>query len=200
MHVSGFCHYSWQNTSRDTTCEQLHLISNDLSFVFQVRQKALAASDNIAICNLEISCVPRIRDVPMFVRIVQQKAYFVFRIFSKNPKHVPSVSLFHANQIIIFIIIRFLQLHCSFSVTGNSMLRQFTLCRRIHRITDSIPDFLCTRRRRGDVELVTQPTGADHVLKDKFCHWRTTYFPYQTVQFHSLLYPLCLILLNHTHP
>ena len=45
--------------------------------------------------------------------------------------------------------------------------------RRIHRIPDSIPDFLCACCRRCNIKSVCEVSSGNHVFKNKFRHWGT---------------------------
>ena len=50
------------------------------------------------------------------------------------------------------------------------MLRQLSLGGRIDRIAASVPDFLCTGRCGGDLELVAYSSFVDKVFHYEFCH------------------------------
>lgn len=105
------------------------LWSEQSSTFDQMFKESLAAFYNISICNLKIPSIPRVCNISRAIGIIQQKTHFMLWITSKNPKHISPISLFHCDQIIIFIIVRFLKLNCSFSITGNSMSGKFLLRR-----------------------------------------------------------------------
>lgn len=68
------------------------------------------------------------------------------------PQHVADIRTVHTDQIIVFRIIRPRHLPGPLPLTGDSMPCKLRLRRRIHRIPDAVPDFLCTGGRGGNLE------------------------------------------------
>ena len=72
----------------------------------------------------------------------------------ENLKDILQIPMIHTKNIVILIIIRFCQLHCSLTFATDSMPSKLLPRRRIHRISYSIPDFLCTGRGRCNIKLI----------------------------------------------
>ena len=78
----------------------------------------------------------------------------LLRIRFQYSQHILQIPMIHTKNIVILIIIRFCQLHCSLTFATDSMPSKLLPRRRIHRISYSIPDFLCTGRGRCNIKLI----------------------------------------------
>ena len=101
---------------------------------FKQFQKSFAAFQNILPGFLEISGIPRIRNLTGPVCIVHQQVDLPFRISAADAVHVPEIHTVHADQQIILIIIILRQTASRLSCAADSVLRQFAAGRRIDRI------------------------------------------------------------------
>ena len=71
-----------------------------------------------------------------------------------HPLNVADVHRVHADQIIIVVIVRFLKLHRSLTVTLEVVARKLLPGRRINRVADAVPDLLGAGRGGCDLKLV----------------------------------------------
>lgn len=106
---------------------------------------------------------------PGAIGIIQQKTHFMLRVTPENPKHISPISLFHCDQIIIFIIVRFLKLNCSFPSQEIPCLASsfFAGGYTGFPIPFQIPLYSLQQMQYRNPTVVV---FVDHILKYKFCH------------------------------
>ena len=133
-------------------------------FFFQILEERFTAFFYISIGRFKISCIPWICYIPWVLGIVKQPLHLMIRISADNSQDVANIPLFHSQYIIIFLIVCLRNLNCPFSLAGNPMFRQLLLCRRIHRIPNTIPDFFGTGGCRSNIELICNSLFDDHIF------------------------------------
>lgn len=93
--------------------------------------------------------------------MIQQEAYFAFFIFAYDAPQVAYVVGVHADQVVVFIVIGFLDLHGTFAGATDAVTGKDVPGRRVHGIADAVPDLFGAGGGGGDVE-----TGGDVGLGD----------------------------------
>ena len=96
--------------------------------------------------------------------------HLFLRVTAYDPQNITDIGTIHTQNKIIFFIIFFGKLHSIFTRRTDMILRQFFTCSLMHRITYFFPACTC----RCNHKPVRKPFFFDHVLQQKFCHWRTT--------------------------
>ena len=79
--------------------------------------------------------------------MIHQEGHLAGVIAAADTVHIPEIGLIHADQEIVFVVIPVRQLPHGVTATGDAMLRQLALCRRI----DWVADFLSARGCRFDM-------------------------------------------------
>ena len=71
--------------------------------------------------------------------MIHQEGHFFGIVAAADAVHIPEVGLIHADQEIVFVVVLIGELPRRMAVTGDSMIRQLALCRRIDRVADLLP-------------------------------------------------------------
>ena len=119
---------------------------------------------NIGIGLLEISGIPGIGDIPGMVGKVEETMNFSFVIAGKNFQNVADIRLFHADDIVVEIIVPGIELFGGPVVTGDSFFGQQLSDRRIDGISELFPAGSLTRRKSLPLR---------DIAEDEFRHRRT---------------------------
>ena len=83
-------------------------------------------------------------------RVVQQQPDLMIRVSTHDLPCMADVDGLHADQKVIVAIVFFRDLPRPLPFTGDAMLGQNCLCRRIHRISNTVPNFFIARGTGGD--------------------------------------------------
>lgn len=105
----------------------------------QAVQQPLAPRQHVPPGCLEIFRVPRIGNIAVVIGIIHPELGFVDKVSAADSVHIPQIGSVHSNQQIVFLVVVVDELPSSVAGTGDSMLRQLSVGRRIRRIADCFP-------------------------------------------------------------
>ena len=75
--------------------------------------------------------------------MIHQEGHLFGIVATADAVHIPEVSLIHADQEIVFVVVLIGELPRRMAVAGDSMLGQFAPCRRIDWVADLLPAGSC---------------------------------------------------------
>ena len=137
--------------------------------ITQFPEQTAASPDDIIIGAVKIAEIPGISDTAA-ASIIQKQAELIEGIRADDSFCIAQVSIIHAQQKIIIIIILPGKLNSAFTGAGNAMLCKLLLSGRVDRVACTSPDFFPACSAGSDKEILFLADPADHIFKNKLRH------------------------------
>lgn len=159
-------------------------LGNFLTFSHQKSQQCGATGKAVVPRGIEISCVPRVSNVPWynfrfyFLRVshlvwvvgeVEQQVYLMVGVAAEHAHHVTDVVLIHCYEVVVIAVVLLCKLTCGLAGTADAVFGELASCGGI----DGIADFLGTGGCACYLELVTESCVGNEFFHDELGHGAT---------------------------
>lgn len=151
------------------TCNGSQPLRNSLFFSTQIPVKSFTAFAHIYIGHVKVPRIPRVSYRSGLVRKIQKLIYLMLSVLPYYPQHISDIGIIHANQIIVFFIVRFRHLYRPMPHAGNPFLPQLGQ----RPIMNTIADFLRAGRSGVNVKVCGSVLSCYDLFHHEFRHGRT---------------------------
>ena len=131
-----------------------------------MREQRLAAGQHVVVGRVKIARIPRVGDAVRMLGEIEQQRYLVVGVGLDDAHNVAVVHAVHADDMIVFGVVRFCHLHGCFAAARHAVLPQLAPRRRIDRIAE----LLAARGGGGDQKFLFQALLAHQPFHHKFRH------------------------------